>query len=113
MAFPFQDPVERIVKLEGSLAAKKREMERSVLPPGAPRPPSPGIRFEEEEGLDVELLVPVGSHAVMVHNEHHTMSMLVVFLQLDSTSLERSVLLEVLNSILRFVIYYLELCARA
>jgi len=37
----------------------------------------------------------------MVHNEHHTMSMLIVFLQLDTTSLEKSCLLEVFTHIVR------------
>ena len=33
------------------------------------------------QGTDHDLLMPLGTNCVMVHNEHHTMSMLVVFLQ--------------------------------
>ena len=59
------------------------------------------FRFEEEEGTDHDLLVPHGTNSVMVHNEHHTMSMMVVFLQMDTTSLEKSCLLEVFAHIVR------------
>ena len=42
-------------------------------------PASPPHTFPQ--GTDHDLLVPLASNSVMVHNEHHTMSMLVVFLQ--------------------------------
>merc|ERR1719244_327990 len=46
-------------------------------------------------------MIPLGSHSVMVHNEHHTMSMFVMYLQLDNTSLEKCCLLEVFTHIVR------------
>ena len=58
-------------------------------------------RFEEVEEQDTELLLPLGSHSVMVLNEQHTMSMLVIFLQLDCTTLERACLLEVFTHLVR------------
>ena len=59
------------------------------------------FRFEEVEEQDTELLLPLGSHSVMVLNEQHTMSMLVIFLQLDCTTLERACLLEVFTHLVR------------
>ena len=35
------------------------------------------------QGTDHDLLMPLGTNCVMVHNEHHTMSMLIVFLQVQ------------------------------
>ena len=38
------------------------------------------------QGTDHDLLMPLGTNCVMVHNEHHTMSMIIVFLQVISSS---------------------------
>ena len=56
---------------------------------------------EEWEGGDTELLLPLGSSSVMVHNEQHSMSMFVMFLQLDTVSLGQACLLELFNHIVR------------
>ena len=45
-------------------------------------------RFEEVEEQDTELLLPLGSHSVMVLNEQHTMSMLVIFLQVQYSTVQ-------------------------
>ena len=50
------DPVQRIVKLESVIQDKKMEV--------------------EEREVDQELLLPLGTNSVMVHNEQHTMSMI-------------------------------------
>ena len=56
---------------------------------------------EDWEGGDTELLLPLGSSSVMVHNEQHSMSMFVMFLQLDTVSLGQACLLELFNHIVR------------
>ncbi len=45
------------------------------------------------EACEEELLLPLGSNTVTIHNEQHTMSAMVVFFQINSTSLEQSCLL--------------------
>jgi hypothetical protein len=45
------------------------------------------------EACEEELLLPLGSNTVTIHNEQHTMSAMVVFFQINSTSLEKSCLL--------------------
>jgi hypothetical protein len=45
------------------------------------------------EVCEEELLLPLGTSTVTIHNEQHTMSAMVVFLQINSTSLDKSCLL--------------------
>lgn len=75
------DPVQRIVNLQSVILDKEGE--------------------EEDGAVDQELLLPLGTNSVMVHNEQHTMSMLVMFLQLDNTNLEKLCLLEVFTHLVR------------
>ena len=86
-------PVQRIVGLEAAIIARTRELTR---------PDEAGPEEEEEADLqDQDLLLPLGTNSVMVHNEQHTMSMLVMFLQLDNTNLEKFCLLEVFTHLIR------------
>ena len=96
------DPVETIVRLEPSIIARKRERALAAASTTlTTMPVSTSIRFEEEEEQETEVLVPLGTNSVMVHNEQHTMSMLVMFLQLDNTNLEKLCLLEVFTHLVR------------
>ena len=97
----YNDPVERTVNLEAGIIAKKRELEQAKRGPDEARPVSPGTRFEEMEEQEKEILLPQGTNSVMIHNEQHTMSMLVVYLQLDNTNLEKACLLEVFTHLVR------------
>ena len=88
------DPVQKIVSLEAGITARTRELRRPDE-----------VGSEEETDLqdlqDQDLLLPLGTNSVMVHNEQHTMSMLVMFLQLDTTNLEKFCLLEVFTHLIR------------
>ena len=99
------DPVEKIVKLEPSIKIKKRERELAEASKTvSTRAVSPIIRIEDEDIEEVEeteMLVPLGTNSVMIHNEQHTMSMMVMFLQLDNTNLEKLCLLEVFTHLVR------------
>ena len=99
------DPVEKIVRLEPGIRVKKRERELAEASRTVnTRAVSPVIRFEDEdieEEEETDLLIPLGTNSVMIHNEQHTMSMLVMFLQLDNTNLERLCLLEVFTHLVR------------
>ncbi|XP_023335027.1 insulin-degrading enzyme isoform X2 [Eurytemora carolleeae] len=53
------------------------------------------------EYVERDLLLPLGSNAVVINNEHHTMSMVVFFLQLSSIALEKTCSLELFNHIVR------------
>ena len=91
------DPVEKIVRLEPGIRVKKRERELAEASRIVnTRAVSPVIRFEDEdieEEEETDLLIPLGTNSVMIHNEQHTMSMMVMFLQLDNINLERRCLL--------------------
>ena len=91
------DPVEKIVRLEPGIRVKKRERELAEASRIVnTRAVSPVIRFEDEdieEEEETDLLIPLGTNSVMIHNEQHTMSMMVMFLQLDNMNLERRCLL--------------------
>ena len=85
------DPVQKIVSLEAGITARTREL----------RGPDEVGSEEETDLQDQDLLLPLGTNSVMVHNEQHTMSMLVMFLQLDNTNLEKLCLLEVFTHLVR------------
>ena len=96
-----KDPVERIVNMESSIQASRR-LQESINQESSPRrTPSPSIRFEEPEEQESEILLPLGTNSVVVHNEQHTMSMLLFYLQLDNPNLEKHCLLEVFTHIVR------------
>ena len=50
------------------------------------------------EVCEEELLLPLGTNTLIIHNEQHTMSAMVVLLQINSTSLEKTCLLGILDS---------------
>ena len=63
------------------------------------------------EVYEEELLLPLGPNTLIIHNEQHTMSAMVVLLQINSTSLEKTCLLGIFkfifyNEFLEFLIVY-------
>ena len=85
------DPVQKIVSLEAGISETKE----------LTRPDEVESAEDETDLQDQDLLLPLGTNSVMVHNEQHTMSMLVMFLQLDTTNLEKFCLLEVFTHLIR------------
>ena len=97
------DPTEQIVRLEAAISNQKQKLssiedktnsERSNLLENL-IDVAKEDKLGENDEHDSELLLPLGTNSIIVDNEQHTMSMLVFYLQLDNTSLEKSCLLEV------------------
>ena len=50
-------------------------------------------RGSQRVGEGPDILIPLGINSVIIHSKQHTMSMMVMFLQLDNINLERLCLL--------------------